>query len=135
MLLPHILWFWHLFFFNIFMIILLLSLEFIVAFFFFLLDLYTGLFKWLLPIVISSILFLLTSFFIYRSPFSISFRMGLVLLYFFSFCFFGEIISPYILNDILDGWSILGCKFSFLELWIYLPLSSDLQCFCREISW
>jgi len=37
--------------------------------------------------------------------------MGLVLLYSFSFCLLEKFfISPFILNDILAGKSILGCK-------------------------
>ena len=117
-------------FFNIFMFVLLLFLVFIIAFtvvFFFSLLFQTCMLVYLrdfFPVVVSSILFLLT-FFVQRSPFSITFRMGLLLLYSFSFCLLEKFfISPSILNYILAGQNILGCKF--------FPFST-LNIFCHSL--
>ena len=74
-------------------------------------------------------------FSIYRQPFNISFRLGLVLLCSFRFCLSEKFF-------ILLFWMIiLLCRvsqiagFSFSELWIYIATPFWLECFCREISW
>ena len=89
-------------FFNIVIFILLLFFMFNIIFMLgFFLSFYisnTGLFRWLL----SSCDFFL--FFYWRRIFSISFRMGLVLLYSFCFCLLDKFFTSHsILNDILAG--------------------------------
>lgn len=70
-----------------------------------------------------------------KSPFNISYRADLVVMNSFSFCLSGKLfLSPCILNDSLDGYSIVGCRFSFSTLniscyffWLAKFLWRDLQ--------
>ena len=126
-------------FFNILKFVLLLfpclSSLFQQVFFFFLLDLYTGLSD-CFPIVISSIL-LLSSFFIQRNTFSISFRMGLLLLYSFSFCLLEKfLIFPSILNDILAGQYVPRQQIFPFQNWKYISpfRTGNISCHCLLAS-
>ena len=88
--------------FYIFMIILLLFLVFIIAFtnrfsfFFFCILAYLNDY---FPVVISSTLYLVTSFLFRGELFFFFFRMDLILLYSFSFCSLEKLFISPILND------------------------------------
>lgn len=105
---------------NIFMFVLLLFLVIIIAFkricfYFFLFQICMRAYlSDSFSFVVSSILVLI-SFFIQRSLFSISFRMGLVLLYSFSFCLLEKFFfSPSILFYFFKFFFLISRIFYFL---------------------
>jgi hypothetical protein len=70
-------------------------------------------------------------YFDYISPFNICCKAGLVVLNSYNFSFSEKLlISPSVLNEILAGYSNLGCRFFPFSTLNISPFPSGLQSFC-----